>query len=174
MAVIYEIRASLYGSTPTIQRVVHVPASFTLRFLHEVFQAVFAWENFHRHFFKSPKGKHFVNEDKLTLMDVFSEETRITYVYDLGNSWTLLVELIREWQDEQEDKYPTCIEGTRKAPPEDSGGIIGYQMALEMLLKQGSKDALMINDWYGENFDPDEFDMDEVNQKLNSLNFSNH
>jgi hypothetical protein len=171
MAIIYEIRASLYGSSPTIQRVVHVPASFTLRLLHEIFQAAFAWENFHRHFFKSPKGKHFVNEDVLTLKDVFSEETQITYVYDLGNSWTLLVELLREWQDDEVNKYPICVEGKRKAPPEDSGGIVGYQMALEMLSKPDTKNALMLNDWYGENFNPDDFNMDEANQRLDSLRF---
>lgn len=171
MTEVYEIRASLYGSTPAIYRVVHVPSSFSLNLLHEVFQAAFDWENFHRHFFKSPKGKHYVNEEKHTLKEIFSEEPRITYVYDLGNAWTMLVEFIKKWDDDEHHKYPVCVKGERKSPPEDSGGIVGYQLALELLTRPDTKDAQLLFDWYGEDFNPNIFDMDEINVKLNSLRY---
>lgn len=171
MHTIYEIVATLEGSSPAIYREVQIPSHFTLRFLHEIFQAVFSWENFHRHFFKNLAGEHFQNEDEISLKDAFSSDSIILYVYDFGNAWTLRVEKIKENKEDQTQRYPICIGGKRKAPPEDSGGIVGYQMALEILSKKDTKEALLLYDWYGERFDPEDFDSDEVNELLKGLQF---
>lgn len=171
MSVIYEIKASLEGSSPSIFRAIRIPAFFSLSLLHEVFQAAFAWENFHRHFFKSTGGDLIKNEDEITLHDLLGSNKGITYLYDLGNSWTLHVERISEWNDDDHQKYPLCIGGDRKSPPEDSGGIVGYQMALEMLREKDPRDIFLLFDWYGDSFNPEDFDLDEVNRKLDPLRF---
>ncbi|HOP03144.1 MAG TPA: plasmid pRiA4b ORF-3 family protein [Tenuifilaceae bacterium] len=169
MDTIFEIRATLVGSTPCIYRVFWIPSSFTLTLLHETFQALFTWENFHRHFFKNEDNTIINKELERTLKDIFENNSKITYVYDLGNAWTLDVELVKQWDEENEKKYPICVGGSRKSPPEDSGGIVGYQMAIELLETNESRDVFLLYDWYGEDYNPEEFSIAEINSRLDYL-----
>jgi len=171
MTLIYEVRAFLVGSDPAIFRILQIPSYFNLWLVHEVFQASFAWENFHRHFFKPSNGIRYENEDKTSLKDVFSSNKTLIYVYDLGNAWTVEVEKIREFESDEHENYPSCVDGSRKSPPEDSGGIVGYQMALDLLTGNGSRNAYLLYDWYGDSFNPDDFSAEDINQKLTSLAF---
>lgn len=169
MVTIFEIRATLVGSSPEIYRTFRIPSSFTLTLLHETFQALFNWENFHRHFFKSADNVIINKELERSLKDIFKNNSNITYVYDLGNAWTLDVELVKQWDEENSEQFPLCIGGSRKAPPEDSGGIVGYQMALELLEKNDSRDVFLLYEWYGDDYNPEEFSITEINSRLDYL-----
>jgi len=60
-------------------------------------------------------------------------------------------------------RYPLCIAGRRACPPEDIGGIYGYEDFLGSPERQKQ---------YGHEkgyFDPAKFDLDEVNDALQSL-----
>ena len=169
MAKIFELKATLVGVKSEISRTFRVDSSINLQVLHEVFQALFAWENFHLHFYQDWKGRDIKKEDQVKLTDVIAKGENLTYVYDYGDSWTLDLSLIKIIDDSEIGKYPLCIGGLRKAPPEDSGGITGYEMALELMIGEKKKNYSLISEWYGENYDPEYFNLDEVNQALAQL-----
>lgn len=169
MAKIFEINATLVGVKSEISRTFMVDSSISLQILHEVFQALFAWENFHLHFYLDSNGHDIKKEDQVELHQVLSKGEKITYVYDYGDSWTIDLSLINIFEDETVGKYPLCTGGLRKAPPEDSGGITGYEMALELIMGDKKKDYSLISEWYGDNFDPDYFNLDEINHALTNL-----
>ena len=67
------------------------------------------------------------NEKTARLSEIApAERARFVYEYDLGDSWRhdILVEKI--FQPEKELAHPVCVDGKRSAPPEDCGGIGGY------------------------------------------------
>jgi hypothetical protein len=169
MAKIFEIKASLVGVKSEISRTFRVDSSINLQMLHEVFQALFAWENFHLHFYQDSHGRDIKKEDQVVLSQVLFKKENLTYVYDYGDSWTIDVALLNILEDSAVGKYPICIGGLRKAPPEDSGGITGYEMSLELMIGDKKKDYSLISEWYGENYDPEYFNLEEVNEALTQL-----
>ena len=68
---------------------------------------------------------------------------------------------------------PGCLAGERACPPEDCGGPWGYQELLEALAdpEHERHDELTewLNGYEGVGFDPEAFDLDEVNRSLRSL-----
>lgn len=169
MAKIFEIKATLIGVKSEISRTFQVDSSINLQVLHEVFQALFAWENFHLHFYQDSKGRDLKVEDQIKLNEVLSKGEDLTYVYDYGDSWTIRNSLLDIFDDSSANKYPLCIAGLRKAPPEDSGGVSGYEISLEMMMGDKKNAYSLITEWYGEDFDPEYFNIDEVNSMLSRL-----
>jgi hypothetical protein len=167
MAKIFEIKASLAGIKQEIYRTVRVKSSTDLQLLHEVFQALFAWENFHLHVYHDSQGREIKKEDRVALDQVLSNAEHLTYVYDYSDSWTLDISLQNSFDDNDTSRYPICIAGARKSPPEDSGGVTGYEMSLEMIGDE-KKDFSLISEWYGDDYDPEHFDIDEINKALSN------
>ena len=64
---------------------------------------------------------------------IYREGQRLSYEYDFGDSWdhTLLVEKILPSQESV--RYPVCLKGKRACPPEDEGGVWGYENFLEAI-----------------------------------------
>ena len=91
------------------------------------------------------------------------------YEYDFGDSWEheLLVEKILP-RDEGK-RYPVCLTGKRACPPEDCGGILGYASFLEAIRDPEHPEHDEMLEWVGGEFDPDIFDLDEVNRELQQL-----
>lgn len=169
MAKIFEIKASLVGVKSEISRTFRVDSSINLQVLHEVFQALFAWENYHLHFYQDYHGADIKKEDQILLSEVLSEGGSLTYVYDYGDSWTIQNSLLNIFEDSSVGVYPLCIGGLRKSPPEDSGGTTGYEMSLELMSGNKKKDYSLISEWYGADYDPEYFNLDEVNKALGQL-----
>ena len=55
------------------------------------------------------------------------------YVYDFGDDWRheIVLETVAPISDPV--KTPTCFSGDRRCPPEDVGGVSGYQELLEAI-----------------------------------------
>jgi hypothetical protein len=66
-------------------------------------------------------------------------------------------------------KYPICIKGKRACPPEDVGGILGYEYFLEAVNDPDHEEHDMYLDWQGFEFDPESFDIEEINLALLQL-----
>jgi hypothetical protein len=62
--------------------------------------------------------------------------------------------------------YPICIGGARACPPEDCGGIWGYEQLVEVLKNPKHPEYQEKLEWAGDDFDPERFDLDEVNRDL--------
>ncbi|MCU0722798.1 MAG: plasmid pRiA4b ORF-3 family protein, partial [Planctomycetes bacterium] len=59
-------------------------------------------------------------------------------------------------------RYPRCLAGARACPPEDCGGIGGYEDLLETLKNPETEECKEIQDWLGRPFDPEAFDPETV------------
>ena len=94
---------------------------------------------------------------------------KFLYEYDFGDSWEheLLIEKVLPW--EAGKHYPGCLTGKRACPPEDCGGIWGDASFLEARQDPQHPEHEEMVDWVGGAFDPEAFDLDEVNRELQNL-----
>ena len=106
--------------------------------------------------------------DRTKINDYLTKENmKFLYVYDLGDTWehTLVIEKILEKDDSK--KYPICLDGERACPPEDCGGIGGYEHLLEVMKNKKHKEYNeLIVEWLGEDFNPELFIAEWVNARL--------
>jgi hypothetical protein len=56
-------------------------------------------------------------------------------------------------------KYGICIDGARARPPEDVGGVSGYERFLEIMSDKEDPDHGDTKRWCGGHFDPEWFDL---------------
>ena len=63
-------------------------------------------------------------------------------------------------------QYPRCTGGARACPPEDCGGFPGYMNILEALSDSKHPEREELLEWVGEDFDPEAFNLDAVNRRL--------
>ena len=66
-------------------------------------------------------------------------------------------------------KLPSCIGGKRCCPPEDCGGIPGYYGFIESLEDPKSREFKENTEWLGYVYDPENFNIDEVNNNLSGI-----
>ena len=177
----YQIKVSLNGIRPPIWRRILVPGDTTLLDLHDILQIVMGWENYHLHMFQleedtygNPEDDEYgdfgtLDESKFKLSDLVTGiGQRFTYEYDFGDRWdhTLLVEKILP--PEEGAGQPACLKGKRACPPEDVGGVWGYQVFLDAIQNPEHDEHENYMDWIGGEFYPDAFDIEKVNARLRS------
>ena len=97
------------------------------------------------------------------------EKYKFSYEYDFGDNWqhTVLVEKILP--EEKGKHYPNCSKGKRACAPEDVGGAWGYVDFLEALQDAKHPDHEDMLEWVGGEFDPEEFDIKYVNERLRQI-----
>ena len=102
-----------------------------------------------------------------------SKKDRLSYTYDFGDDWehTILTEAIAA--PEPGIPYPRCLTGRRACPPEDCGGIWGYDHLVEILSDPKHEEHQERLEWLGlgsaDQFDPAAFNLDQANTALASL-----
>lgn len=107
------------------------------------------------------------DERKVKLSEVESAvKSKFIYEYDFGDSWEHLIEVVEIGPPAEGVKYPVCLAGKLACPPDDCGGLGGYYNMLETLKDPKNKDYEDMIDWIGEDFDPERFDIDEINAIL--------
>jgi len=62
--------------------------------------------------------------------------------------------------------YPLCLALKHACPPEDCGGSWGYAEFLEIITDPSHPEYEERMEWVGEGFEPEIFDIDEVNLLL--------
>ena len=174
---IYQIKISLIGVKPPIWRTVLVPDNLGLGAFHNVIQVAMGWTDSHLHqfianrvFYGTPDDDfelEMEDETKYKLSQLLKKEKdSLIYEYDFGDSWEHKVLLEKILPDDGKTVLSVCIKGKRACPPEDCGGVWGYEELLETISNvkhPGHEDML---EWLGGEFDPEEFDLEEINQDL--------
>ena len=174
---IYQIKISLSGAKPPIWRTVLVPSNLKLAAFHDVIQVAMGWTDSHLHqfvannvFYGIPDddfGMEMEDESKYKLSHLFKKEKdTIIYEYDFGDSWEHKLLLEKILPDDGKTALPVCIKGKRACPPEDCGGIWGYEELLETILDTNHPEHADMLEWLGEEFDPEEFDLEQINKDL--------
>jgi hypothetical protein len=111
---------------------------------------------------ENTKNSRTVRLDKI----LRGEKSKIQYEYDFGDSWKHEILLDKILTPNDTSQIPKCIAGKRNCPPEDCGGIWGYEEMLEILKQPDHEDYEGFIDWLGEGFDPAFYDMDRINNLL--------
>jgi hypothetical protein len=180
---IYQIKVTLLRSNPPIWRRLLVSSETTLDRMHDILQAAMGWTNSHLHMFAIGDVRFTVPYEPGALAEATAIDSRhvklaqiiarkgftFIYEYDLGDSWEheLLVESIL--QPDAQQKTPVCTGGERACPPEDVGGMWGYAEFLEAIGDPDHEEHDSYLEWIGGKFDPEIFDLDDVNARLRKL-----
>lgn len=162
---------------PSVWRRVAVPENITLSKLHQVIQAVFGWSDTHLHEFEidgesygvpDPDwGPPVISEQRKKLISVLYGKKTFRYVYDFGDNWELRIKVEKTLPAIIFPQVPCCIDGANRRPPEDVGGVPGYEDFLAALADPNHPEHEAMSEWYGDDgFDPTAFDCDWTNQWL--------
>lgn len=175
--VIYRLKITLRGSRPPIWRRALVPGNLSLYKLHKAIQISMGWFDSHLHQFiihgriySKPDPDDFqpvIDERRHTLNGIsLFEKTKFIYEYDFGDGWEHLILVEKIGPREPGVSYPVCIAGKRACPPEDVGGIYGYEEFLEATRNPDHEEHDSYLEWAGGEFDPDALDLEEINREL--------
>ena len=179
----YQLLVQLQDIHPPIWRRIVVTDRTTLAQLHWIIQLTLGWTNSHLHQF-TIDGVHYSDpafeldeEDDdwkdtnaLTLGKLTKRAGKqFSYEYDFGDSWRhdTTVEAITSLA--KGEAPLRCLAGERACPPEDCGGIGGYERLRTELsdVTSPERDSLCL--WLGGGFDAEAFDAAGADWLLNKL-----
>lgn len=181
---IYRLRVSLVGSEPEIWRRFET-TDVSLCELHEQIQTAMGWTNSHLHEFQIGKKRDAPRymsselidslgvEDTLpsddiylsALVEQFGKKLSMRYLYDFGDSWEHAVKFEKVLCSRPGQTFPRCIDGARVCPPEDIGGVWGYEELLAAIQDPACQQDEMYQEW-AVGFDPEAFDPEKRTQAM--------
>jgi hypothetical protein len=175
-----QLRIRLLEVRPPVWRRILVPATITLDRLHGVVQEAMGWSDMHLHEFGRGRerwgdaeieddGGRLLDEFDVRLRSIVAAGDRLRYLYDLGDTWWHEIVIEGEVEGVPGERYPLCVDGAGACPPEDCGGLSGYQELLEALARPRSRRHRDLLRWLGGPFDPDEFAVEDVNARFDLL-----
>jgi hypothetical protein len=92
------------------------------------------------------------------------------FLYDFGDHWEHTVEVERLDVDPLPGvEYPACIAAERACPPEDCGGVGGYESLLETIANPDHEEYEEIITWLGGAYDPAAVNVTRLNVALARL-----
>lgn len=148
-----ELRISLSGIKPIVWRRIALPNTSTFFELHVAIQDAFEWTDLHLHQFFTASPFQRMNlykrigfpmgdgmdddllDERTILLSKYlrTQGDELWYEYDFGDSWMHKITVNHTVQPIPNEKYPRLLDGAGSVPPEDSGGIGGYEHLLEVL-----------------------------------------
>lgn len=185
----YRIKVTLKEIEPPIWRRLRVPGYITFAQLHAVIQAAFGWHGYHLYRFELPgmvvtddapdyttaelwgEGVERLDPGTTLISPLLDAHQRCLYEYDFGDSWEHEVVVERRLKEDRRYAVPVCLAGARHRPPEDVGGVGGYEQFLETIMHLDDPERKESLEWAqkdtgGRLFDPEHFHLNEVNQRL--------
>lgn len=176
---VFRFQIRLDGVEPLVWRRFQVPDDLTLAHLHEVIQAVMDWQGHHLHEF-TLAGRTYgvpdpdydgerevIHERSVRLRDLgLSAGDRFEYVYDYGDNWLHVLELEEALNGDTDNVSPLCLAGEYHTPPEDVGGVSGYEEFLQVLSDPNHEEHDHMKSWVGGRFDANEFSVEQANSRL--------
>lgn len=169
-----QLRITLEGTDPPVWRRVLVEEDTKLDRLHRIIQRAMGWEDYHlyefivkRERFGPPPLEGVKHDSSATVSQVLARRgSKFVYLYDGGDNWEHTITLEDKLAPDPTLTPPRCIEGARACPPEDCGGVWGYDDILLALSDPDNEAYQELLKWVGLDFDPDAFDLQLINRRL--------
>lgn len=182
---IITLHIEINGIVPPVWRRIAVDGDLSLRALHHIIQAAFGWTDAHLHEFRVEGKTYSMLDNEHVLEGGFDDDEemlddrkgklnrllypgqRFTYQYDFGDNWVhaIKVEAIEQRPEPMGSAW--VIDGRRACPPEDVGGIPGYDEFVNTLKEDpASQEAMDYLRWVGGSFDAELFDRRMANAAL--------
>jgi hypothetical protein len=194
-----QLRVSIVGSEPAIWRLLEIDPFLTLDRVHEVIQTAVGWRDSHLHSFTDTdpfvrlrpvngvvrEPRRWVPLDLLEDSDDDLPETDWTlgqvlmpesgplfYEYYFGDGWIHRLELTGTLPRPANAPRARLVDGARRAPLEDSGGIYGYHDLLDALADPAHEKHNDLQAWVAwtagpwQEFDPEQLDINAMNKEL--------
>jgi hypothetical protein len=172
---IIQLKVTLRGVKPPVWRRLLMPGTMNLGELHTAIQAAMGWHDCHLHVFDIG-GESFgdrrsvddVADEKRPTLNALLRSSVVSfgYTYDFGDNWEHTIAFEKSELAAEGRSYPACISGKCKCPPEDCGGPWGYGQLLAILADPDHPEHADQIDWIGEEFEPNEFDLERANTLL--------
>ncbi|UNC91237.1 plasmid pRiA4b ORF-3 family protein [Candidatus Contubernalis alkaliaceticus] len=180
-----DLMVKLNLNSSTAWRRIVTPVDITFNQLHEILQVAFDWNSSHLYNFRitDESGQCVVEvvseyEDMdgsfqdcetlldydVSLRDYLGEQYKIVYLYDYGDNWEHEIKEQRVIAG-HDNNYPVCIMGEGNAPPEDVGGVHGYEEFLKIIADPQHEEHKSTLTWARSQWHRD-FDIDIVNRRL--------
>jgi hypothetical protein len=174
----YQLLVELAEIQPRIWRRLVLADTTPLPLLHRILQVAFGWHDRHLHEFKLGSVRFGVpdedfppppiDERRVRLYQIAYEPAdRFVYMYDFGDSWHHEA-VLEDLRAAPESPRPRCLEGRRASPPEDCGGVDGYDRLLSALGDPTNAEHEDSRQWAG-SWAPEGLDLDVINRRLARL-----
>lgn len=168
----------LSDTDPAIWRRIDVPVDASLKMVHDSIQAAMGWLDYHLWHFEAgdrrygvpdpdwpDEGTHAARTTKLKTL-INRGVTAFDYTYDMGDDWHHIITIEDVRAGDANVKYPRYVDGKRRAPPEDCGGIPGFVAFLDAIANPKHPEHAEVMAWhhgcYGHPYDPATFDEHEA------------
>lgn len=198
--VTYRVRVDLVGAKPPLWRRLELASDLFLDDVHQAVQAAFGWTDTHLHRFGSgpptdrdteyylcpfdaEEGSIGIPEQEVRLDEVLVDVgDRLYYEYDYGDDWRHTIKVEAVLDRDANAPRAVCTAGRRPDPPEDCGGVYGYELlvaASDPTHPDHAGATAEIADIYGDDVDwdlrtPTPFDIDETNAALAARGLGDH
>jgi len=177
---IFQIRITLLDVEPPVWRRVLAPATLPLKRLHDTIQAAMGWLDQHMYEFRigdrrygDPglgEGLEFSDDRFIKLSSVVAKGVdRFLYTYDFGDGWQheVVIEDLRPAEPGVD--YPRLVDGARRCPPEDCGGLPGFMAFLEAITNPNHPEHADALEWFGEPYDPEDIERHIIDAQLSRI-----
>ena len=168
--IIARLRISLNDIKPDLWRTVDMPVTSSLKMLHDVIQGAMGWQDNHLWHFEAGDRRYgrpdlewpdrnLTAAKNVKLGSLIERGIRqLTYTYDMGDDWRHTVTVEAIGPAEPNTKYPRFVAGERRCPPEDVGGLSGFELFLDAMRDPAHEEHQQLRQWYGGPFDADDID----------------
>jgi len=179
---LYQFKITLLDIAPVIWRRIQIKNGSVDK-LHQCIQTAMGWTNSHLHQFEiqgivcgdpeliAGDPDSFVGTNSLETMvsDIVPQSGarfQFSYEYDFGDCWRHDVLFEGCLPTDQGVRYPLCLEGEQACPPEDVGGVDGYEEFLEVIADPSHPEHKAWMSWAGGDFDPTRFDAKAATKEM--------
>ena len=178
MAVQCEVE--IIGTEPLVWRRFHILANSTLRTLQYTICDSLDWKYMHSYQFQigdevygdpdlDYEFEGWLDDSKMTLGRVAKKVLEFEFIYDFSDDWRHRVVIEDVFPANRNERYPLCVGGANAAPPEECGGIVGfdeYKKSVKIVkIKKPRNLSDSIHIFHFTNgFDPHFFDLRFVNE----------
>lgn len=173
----FVLKLTLSHSRPSVWRTLSVPGRYRLDHVHRMMQELFGWTDSHLHEFQighrrytdletvDPHWDEGDDEDeKIRLDKALGRAKSFLYRYDFGDSWEVRCNVLEVLP--QDGEAPECLDGAMAGPPDDCGGIPGFQELKAVLANPRHPEHASMKRWAPRGWRADLFPKESINKKL--------